>query len=60
MRPSVLDGPGAMHIDRIAADCIGRDTRRVGDWQPRPFGPDASLRLEVAVIAATVLDQETT
>lgn len=46
MRPSVLDGPGAVHIDRITADCLTR----------RDPANVAAIRLEVAVIAADILD----
>ena len=46
LRPSTLDGRGAVHIDRIAAECLTL----------RQDARTTSLRLEVASLLADVLD----
>lgn len=46
MRPSILDGRGAVHIDRIVNECINDrlDVKTIG------------IRLYVAALLAEVLD----
>lgn len=50
MRPSVLDGPGAVHIDRITNEIVAE----------RPNTSRATVRLIAAALLADILDQETT
>lgn len=46
MRPTILDGRGAVHIDRIVSECIENRT------DPKVV----AVRLEVASLLADVLD----